>query len=173
MIGFIKFNQVINTCGKTLSAALIRAFEPMANSLAYAYLNDQHLAEEAAQEAFITVYKRIDQLQEPQAFPAWFKRIVITHCDRLIRGKRVILEDIDVRYDLKNATPGPEETLVEKQLNQNLHVAIDRLPEHERDITDLFYMQGHSQKKSLITCIYPSTQSRKDCNTLVATYVDS
>jgi len=61
----------------------------MAFACAYALVGDAYLAEDIAQEAFITAWQKLSQLREIEAFPGWFKRIVLTHCNRLLRGKRV------------------------------------------------------------------------------------
>src|SRR5437588_11326872 len=68
---------------------LVRIFQDMAYACAYAVLGDFFLAEDAAQEAFISAWRRLGQLRQPDAFPGWFRRIVLTECYRLARGKRL------------------------------------------------------------------------------------
>jgi len=70
-------------------SALVRRFQDMAVGYAHALLGDFHLAEDAAQEAFIQAYLDLSRLKEPAAFPGWFRRIVFKHCDRITRRKRV------------------------------------------------------------------------------------
>src|SRR6267378_5908163 len=75
---------------------LVRMFQDMAYACAYAVLGDFYLAEDAAQEAFISAWQKISQLHHPEAFPGWFRRIVLTECNRLTRGKRlqtILLDD--------------------------------------------------------------------------------
>jgi RNA polymerase sigma factor (sigma-70 family) len=67
---------------------LVRRFQDMAYACAYAVLGDFHLAEDAAQEAFISAWQKLGQLREPEAFPGWLRRVVLTECNRLTRGKR-------------------------------------------------------------------------------------
>jgi len=68
---------------------IVRRFQDLAFACAYAMLNDFHLAEDAAQETFIAAWRHLDQLRQPEAFPGWLKRIVMTQCNRMTRGKRV------------------------------------------------------------------------------------
>ena len=68
---------------------LVRRFQDMAVGYSYSILGDFGLAEDAAQEAFISAHRLLPQLCEASAFPGWFRRIVFKHCDRLIRGKKV------------------------------------------------------------------------------------
>ena len=55
---------------------IIQRFRDMAVAYAYSILGDFHLAEDAAQEAFVQAYQDLKQLRKPQAFPSWFRRIV-------------------------------------------------------------------------------------------------
>jgi DNA-directed RNA polymerase specialized sigma24 family protein len=64
---------------------LVIRFQDMAFACAFAVLGDVYLAQDAAQEAFIVAWQKLGQLREPAAFPGWFKRIVLTQCNRLIR----------------------------------------------------------------------------------------
>ena len=59
---------------------LVEQFRDMACGYAYAILADFHLAEDAAQEAFIVAFERLGQLERPEAFPGWFRRIVWSSC---------------------------------------------------------------------------------------------
>jgi len=55
---------------------LVLRFQGMAVGYAFAILGDFHLAEDAAQEAFVEAYARLPSLREPRAFANWLKRIV-------------------------------------------------------------------------------------------------
>jgi RNA polymerase sigma factor (sigma-70 family) len=52
---------------------------------------DPCLAEDAAQDAFLLAWERLDQLREPAAFPGWIRRLVVTQCHRRLRGRRLDL----------------------------------------------------------------------------------
>ena len=64
---------------------IVYRFQDLGFGCAYSVLGDFHLAEDATQEAFITAWRNLDQLRKPEAFPGWFKRIVLTQCNRLTR----------------------------------------------------------------------------------------
>ena len=66
---------------------LVLRFQDMAFASAYAVLGDAYLAEDVAQDAFVSAWQKLSQLREPAAFPGWFKRIVLRQCNRLTRGK--------------------------------------------------------------------------------------
>ena len=64
---------------------LVIRFQDMAFGCAFAVLGDAYLAQDTAQEAFVVAWQKLAQLREPAAFPGWFKRIVLTQCNRLLR----------------------------------------------------------------------------------------
>src|SRR3954447_4441968 len=68
---------------------LVRRFQDMAVGYAASILGDFHLAEDAAQEAFLEVWRDLVKLREPAAFAGWLRKIVFKQCDRITRGKRV------------------------------------------------------------------------------------
>src|ERR1043165_3327702 len=57
----------------------------MAVASSFAVLGDAYLAQDTAQEAFVIAWQKLEQLREPAAFPGWFKRIVLSQCNRLTR----------------------------------------------------------------------------------------
>jgi RNA polymerase sigma factor (sigma-70 family) len=140
---------------------LVRRFQGMAFKQAYQTLSDTHLAEDAVQEAFLTAYLRIDQLRDPAAFPGWLRRIVMTQCDRLVRGVRPTLEPIDKRYDLATGKPGPEAQVEVRDIRRIVQAAVEALPEHERAVTEGYYMQGESQKEIAERLQVPVTTVKK------------
>src|SRR3712207_4906414 len=76
-------------------SAIVRQFQDMAVGYGYSVLGDWHLAEDAAQEAFVSAYHGLSQLREPGAFPGWFRTVVFKHCHRLVRNKRVATVPLD------------------------------------------------------------------------------
>ncbi|MEO1290244.1 MAG: sigma-70 family RNA polymerase sigma factor [Chloroflexota bacterium] len=140
---------------------LVPQFQKMAFYVAYHTLQDVQLAEDAVQEAFLTAYLKIDQLRDPDAFAGWLKRIVLTQCDRVIRGKKLQLESIDARYDIATDNLSPEALVEESELQSQVMYAIESLPEHERTVTESFYMQGESQKEIAERLKVPVTTVKK------------
>ncbi len=126
---------------------LVRDFQGMVYSVAYSRLGDRQLAEDAAQEAFLTAYKRITQLQDISAFPAWMKRIALSKVDRIRRGEDPALESLDQRDCLASTETTPEAQLEELELRQRLRLAVAALPERERDVTRDYYLMGESQRE--------------------------
>jgi len=117
----------------------------MAVGYAYSILGDFHLAEDAAQEAFVRAYLELEHLQEPAAFSGWFKRIVFMRCNRITRKKKWATENLD--HTLISTEPDAHAQLEQQETKTRVHLAIQSLPATEREVTTLYYMGEHSQKE--------------------------
>jgi RNA polymerase sigma factor (sigma-70 family) len=125
---------------------LVRCFQDMAYVCAYAILGDFQLAEDAAQESFISAWQKLPQLREPDAFPGWFRRIVLTECNRLTRGKHLRFASLDEGVELSSVLDHPQTALEQNELKNTVFTAIEKLPENERLVVVLFYLEEHSQR---------------------------
>ncbi|HKP84404.1 MAG TPA: GNAT family N-acetyltransferase [Pyrinomonadaceae bacterium] len=121
---------------------LVIRFQDMAFGCAFAVLGDVYLAQDTAQEAFVTAWQKLAQLREPAAFPGWFKRIVLTQCNRLTRCKRLQIVPLE---DAPAIDPGPHASAERHDLLAKVQRAINALPENERLVTTLFYVDGYTQ----------------------------
>lgn len=133
---------------------IVRRFQDLAFACAFSSLGDFHLAQDAAQEAFLTAWRSLDQLRQPEAFPGWLKRVVLTQCSRFTRGKQletVALDSLD-ELGLLTQVPGwsaadPGAVYEESERRATVLGAIRALPEHERTVTTLFYIGDYSQNE--------------------------
>lgn len=125
---------------------IVRMFQDMACGYAYARLRDFHAAEDVAQEAFIQAYRDLGKLCEPAAFPGWFRRIVLTHCNRLTRRNQIPAVALSEAREVAASTPGPSEIAERAEIKEAVLEAIRSLPEDERTVTTLFYINGYSQQ---------------------------
>lgn len=74
---------------------LVRATQTMAFALARGVLHDPGLAQDAVQEAYLSAFRRLGDLDEPAAFLSWLRRIVITTAINARRARRVTLLQLD------------------------------------------------------------------------------
>lgn len=86
---------------------LVRRYQDMAAGYAFSNLGDFHLAEDAAQEAFLRAWEDLPGLQEPRAFATWFRRILTSRCARLTRGRRIETADMEEAADIASNAPDP------------------------------------------------------------------
>jgi RNA polymerase sigma factor (sigma-70 family) len=124
---------------------LVIRFQDMAFACAFAVLGDAYLAQDTAQEAFVVAWQKVAQLREPAAFPGWFKRIILTQCNRLTRCKRLQILPLEAGVDQFTHDPGPHSTAERRNLLSKVLHAINALPDNERLVTTLFYVNGYTQ----------------------------
>src|SRR6185369_5346767 len=124
---------------------LVIRFQDMAFACAFAVLGDVYLAQDTAQEAFVVAWQKLAQLREPAAFPGWFKRIVLTQCNRLTRCKRLQIVPLAEEVNASKIDPGPHASAERHDLVAKVLHAINALPENERLVTTLFYIDGYTQ----------------------------
>ncbi len=140
---------------------IVRRFQDMACGYAFSILGDFHLAEDAAQEAFIEAYRQLPKLRDPDAFPGWFRRVVFKHCDRIRRRRRVGTVSLEAASDVAAEGAGPVEAAEQRELRDTVLGAIRALPEHQRTATALFYINGYSQQEIAEFLDVPATTVKK------------
>jgi RNA polymerase sigma-70 factor (ECF subfamily) len=122
-------------------AELVRCYQRAAIITAHAVLLDFQLAQDAAQEAFLIAYQRLGQLRDAASFGPWLLRIARRRALRLKRGRnaeRVVVGRVDRAAAAACDWIEPYEEVVQ-------HVA--RLPEHERIVVTMRYVDGRSVKE--------------------------
>ncbi|KZE79692.1 hypothetical protein AV654_15425, partial [Paenibacillus elgii] len=123
---------------------IVRRFEAMAYAVAFERLHDSHSAEDAVQEAFAEAFIHLRKLKEAEAFPGWFKTIVIRQCHRLVRKKRQPTVPLDQLAQTSGGQPSVPEIVEKRELQQLLHNSISALSSNLRIAVQLFYFQGYS-----------------------------
>lgn len=123
--------------------ALVRHYRESALRYAHAILRDGDAAQDVVQEAFVEAYLHLPSLRQPDAFPVWL-RAIVSHCaSRLLRRKRVPVAPLDDIAEFAVETVDPAAL----ELTVRVHDAIRQLPDHERVVTQLFYLEGYSQRE--------------------------
>jgi RNA polymerase sigma factor (sigma-70 family) len=140
---------------------LVAQFQRAAFYQAYRILNDSQMAQDVTQEAFLTAYQHIHQVQDPAAFPGWLRRIVLTQCDRQTRRKLPPTETLDDELTLPDDDGNIEFELEVRDIQASVQMALAQLPEHERAVTEGFYLQGESQQELADRLQIPLTTVKK------------
>ncbi len=140
---------------------LVESFQDMACASAYAMIEDVHLAEDVAQEAFLEAYLNLAKLREPAAFSSWFRRIILKQADRLTRGKCLASSPLEVVANVPMDSHSPTETAETNEVRELVHRAISALPERERLVIMLFYGTGYALKDIAAFLEIPVTTVKK------------
>jgi RNA polymerase sigma-70 factor (ECF subfamily) len=131
---------------------LVLAYQDMVFNQAYRMMSEMDAAEDAAQDAFIIAYRKLDSYRGG-SFKAWLLRIVTNLCyDELRRRKRrptTPLEPLDHDDEeiesprwLSDPSETPEESAERAELAQALQNCLDGLPPEFRAIVILVDIQG-------------------------------
>ena len=124
-------------------AVLVRRFQDMAVGYGYSLVGDHQLAEDVAQEAFLTAYLHLSTLRQPAAFPGWLRRIVERHAHRLRRRQLVSLP-LEEAANCAATTPEPAMLVEKSEEHDQLYAALATLPEPQRAVVALFYISDYS-----------------------------
>jgi RNA polymerase sigma-70 factor (ECF subfamily) len=110
--------------------------------LSFAILADEADARDAAQDTFVTAWRQIAKLRDPDRFDAWLQRVAVnaarmTHRARRRRGVREISSSRVPGVDSLRATARPAEADA-----VTLDAAMRRLTVEQRSILVLHHLEG-------------------------------
>lgn len=129
---------------------LIRLTEKRVLALAWRMLGDRHLAEDAAQETYLRVYRSLDTFRLGEPFEAWLIRIAVNVCHDLARKRGpwpAPLEDLD-RLAGEAASQDAEEAVLMRQRRALVQQALRALPQGERAALVLRDLEGLSTEEA-------------------------
>jgi RNA polymerase sigma-70 factor (ECF subfamily) len=121
-------------------AILVKRYERSVRAIGMCVLRDRHLAQDAAQDAFVKAYQKLGSLRKAHSFGSWLMKI----------SHRCALDIVPQRRE--RALPegdfveaGPVGLLDDEK--ERLLAAVMRLRESERQVVMLRYFDGYSVKE--------------------------
>jgi RNA polymerase sigma-70 factor, ECF subfamily len=129
---------------KAAFGKIIEAYQGPVYNLAYRMLNNSGEAEEAAQEAFIRAYTRLDSYNPEHKFSTWLLSITSNYCIDLIRKRRAILLSIDEPLPphpslMSEKSASPEPQLVQSEQEEMVQALLAELAPEYREAVVLRY----------------------------------
>lgn len=123
---------------------LIEAYQGPVYNLAYRMLGNRGEAEEAAQEAFIRAYTKLDSYDPTRKFSTWMLSIASNYCIDLLRKRRALLLSLDQPLPphpalMSDRADGPESQAVDSEREEMVQSLLQTLPEDYRQSVVLFY----------------------------------
>jgi RNA polymerase sigma-70 factor (ECF subfamily) len=126
----------------------VEATQQRGLNIAYGILNNSPDAEEVLQEAYLQVYRNINQLKSPLAFHSWFGKIVTHLAFRKLREqgkfKAVPLDEVDY---IASDDPDPEVMALAKLEQRDLQELLRKLPDEYRAAIVLREWEGYSYQE--------------------------
>ena len=124
---------------------LVDKYKGSVHALAYRKLNDFHTAEEITQDTFLKAYQKLSTLKDPGRFPGWLYVIAARCCISWLRQNRLQTESFDTVKEEMNTQSWTK--YADARLREEVHNALESLPESERTVLTLYYMAGMTSEE--------------------------
>ncbi len=121
-------------------AALVTRYQAAVFNLAYRMLGDAGEAEDAAQEVFLRIYRRLATYDPEHRFSTWVLSIASHYCIDLLRRKKPWLVPLEnISNWMRARSRGPEASALAQEQQDTVRNLLARLPEHYRLVLLLRY----------------------------------
>ena len=135
-------------------SVLVRKHQKAIHALAWRKVGDFHIAEEITQDTFLSVYKNLAQLKNPNQFAGWMYVIANRLCLKWLQKNRVVTQSLE-------DTPAEEietssythhisdqrQTAIAEDRQELVKRLLVKLPESERTVVTLFYLGEMTAKE--------------------------
>ncbi|MFE0555393.1 MULTISPECIES: RNA polymerase sigma factor [Paenibacillus] len=118
---------------------LIMADQDAYYRLAYSYMGNEHDAMDAMEDMIVTIYEKVDQLQNGAAFYSWSKTILVNRCKTLLRKKKRFLPmEEEQESSLAGFTDDNPYRKTESEMDMQL--LLSHLTAKQREVIELRYV---------------------------------
>lgn len=135
---------------------LFAAYKDVVYSIAMRETKDRALSDDIVQETFAEVILKINDLENPAAFPSWLKIVAYHQCTRHYKKKETVHETAAIEnedglsvfdtVEEKNTSFIPDEALDQKEFKATILKMIDTLPDAQKSALHMFYFEEMSLK---------------------------
>lgn len=134
---------------------IVKKYENKVFGIVYHMIKNQNDVEDLAQEVFIKVYKNLSKFKGDSSLYTWIYKITVNLClDEMKKRKNIIyldekleVEDGELERELPSSDKTQVELYEEKELKENLHKCIGKLPEKQRVMIVLRDIKGFSYEE--------------------------
>ena len=128
-------------------STLVRRYQKPVHALVWRKIGDFHIAEEITQDIFLSVYKKLQTLKNPNRFAGWLYVIAARRCYAWCKKKQIPMKSLDamsteeleeLAYVQYRAQEKEEE--VSEQQREVVKRLLQKLPESERTVVTLHYL---------------------------------
>ena len=108
-------------------------------SVSLRIVNSKTEAEDIMQEAFLSVFKKIDSYKGEVSFGAWLKKIVVNRSLDYLKKRKVQFEEVNERTtQISDDQKGTKEVDI-----KSINSAIQKLPDGYRVVISLYLIEGY------------------------------
>jgi len=98
-------------------------------SVVYRMIKDATTAEDIAQEIFLEVWRKREQIQLNIGIKPYLRRSAVNRTLNHIRSKKMVFEDEEKAAEIKSETHSTTEEMEGREMQEQINKAIDMLPE--------------------------------------------
>lgn len=111
-------------------------------------LDDEVLAEDATQDAFIRIYRHLGKFKGEARLSTWIYRIVKNVCyDYLKKRRHTPMDEAEERHLMDGNGFSPEEEVLSEWQHKAVRDAVEQLPVKQRLAITLYYFQDKSYEE--------------------------
>lgn len=137
---------------KAAFGKLVEAYQGPVYNLAYRMMGNRGEAEEAAQEAFVRAFTKLDSYDPSRKFSTWMLSITSNYCIDLLRKRRALLLSIDHPLPphpalMSDRADGPEAQTVDSEREDVVQELLGELQEDYRQTVILRYWYDMSYEE--------------------------
>ena len=135
--------QMARRGDKRAFVEIVARHQAMVCGIALGILGDFAASEDAGQEAFLTAWRKIHELREPDRLRAWLAQIARNAALGQLRRRRAA-EPMEQAPVLADDAPTPDEAAASEEDAALVRASLAKLPEAYRMPLILFYREGQS-----------------------------
>ncbi|MDA1192504.1 MAG: RNA polymerase sigma factor [Candidatus Poribacteria bacterium] len=122
---------------------LARRFRGGMQTVAYQTMGTENGVEDVVQDALLTAFKALPQLDDPRRFGGWLRAITRHRSIEYAKRERRVEPHSDIDLILlehcKEIVPPHDELLARQEVHYQVAAAVERLPEDHRTVIQLRY----------------------------------
>ena len=127
---------------------LVEQFEGTVFAIVMRRLRNTAEAAEVTQDVFVRMFRKLDQLREPERFVGWLKRIAVRlSINRAIRRPHESIQSPETFDTYKTKPSVPIDGLVRQEQAREVSRGLSRLRKLDRETLLAFYFEGQSLKE--------------------------
>ena len=135
-------------------SVLVRKHQKSIHALAWRKVGDFHIAEEITQDTFLSVYKNLAQLKNPNQFAGWIYVIANRLCLKWLEKNRVTMQSLEdtpmeeiEKSSYTHHVSDQRQTEIAEDRQELVKKLLTKLPESERTVVTLFYLGEMTAKE--------------------------
>ena len=133
---------------------LVRRHQKSIHALAWRKVGDFHIAEEITQDTFLSVYKNLAQLKNPNQFAGWVYVIANRFCLKWLQKNKPVMQSLEdtPMEEIENSSythhvSDQRQTELTEDRHELVKKLLAQLPESERTVVSLYYLGEMTAKE--------------------------